>query len=110
MWKTQSGNSFCRKTHYGKPRSYQCQVCKAMFETENSLNHHTCKYSPPTVEKWEGNKCDLCDLNFSKRELLWSHNLAFHMTEKKFACDQCDFKSKVPKGLTMHKKRKHESN
>ena len=39
----------------------------------------------------------------------------FHITwlftspnRKKFACDQCDFKTKLAKSLTTHKKRKHE--
>ena len=30
------------------------------------------------------------------------------VTEKKFHCDKCDFKTKTAKNLTIHKQRRHE--
>ena len=63
-----------------------------MFETEENLNNHICNYSTAEIEQWGKNNCKVCDMNFARRDLLLSHNLTFHVTEKKFACDQCDFK------------------
>ena len=31
-----------RKEHYGKIRSHQCHVCKAMFESEEKKSYHRC--------------------------------------------------------------------
>ena len=32
-----------RKEHYGKIRSHQCHVCKAMFESEEKKSYHRCR-------------------------------------------------------------------
>ena len=80
---------------------------KAQSLYEN-LNNHICNYSSAEIEQWGKNHCKVCGMNFARRDLLLSHNLTFHVTEKKFACDQCDFKTKLAKSLTTHKKRKHE--
>ena len=66
-----------------------------MFETEDNLNNHICNYSTAEIEQWGKNHCKVCDMNFARRDLLLSHNLTFHVTEKKFACDQCDFKVNI---------------
>ena len=81
----------CRKIHYGKQRAFQCLVCKFMFETEEKMSDHFCR---PSIaeEKWGRNHCDICDISFPNRDKLMCHNTVYHLTEKNFACDQCDFK------------------
>ena len=81
----------CRKIHYGKQRAFQCLVCKFMFETEEKMSDHFCR---PSIaeEKWGRNHCDICDISFANRDKLMCHNTVYHLTEKNFACDQCDFK------------------
>ena len=88
-------HKIARKAHYGKPRSHQCHVCKAMFNNEDNLNNHVCNYSTAEIEEWGKNYCKVCDMNFARSDLLFSHNLTFHVTEKKFACDLCDFKVRI---------------
>ena len=72
-----------------------------MFETEENLNNHICNYSTAEIEQWGKNHCKVCDMNFARRDLLLSHNLTFHVTEKKFACDQCDFKVNIIRSLIL---------
>ena len=81
----------CRKIHYGKERPFQCLVCKFMFETEEKMNDHFCRPSM-AEEKWGRNHCDICDIGFPNRDKLMCHNTVYHLTEKNFACDKCDFK------------------
>ena len=97
-----------KRKQYGKPRDHQCHVCHAMYETEEKLNNHMCSYTFNSSDKVGENKCQICDIEFKNREKLSSHNLAFHVTEKRFECDQCNFKAKVARSLTLHKKRKHQ--
>ena len=52
--------------------------------------------------------CELCNIKFDEKDELLRHNLSFHVTEKKFACDQCDFKTKIATSLAIHKRRIHE--
>ena len=84
----------CRKSYYGKPRNHQCHVCRLMFETKEDCNVHKCRFdcNMAGVEKWGKSHCDVCNLDFAGRDLLLNHNLTYHVTEKKFACDLCDFK------------------
>ena len=84
----------CRKSYYGKPRDHQCHVCKLMFQTEEGCNIHKCRFDCNMTgdEKWGISHCDVCNLDFAGRDLLLNHNLTYHVTEKKFACDLCDFK------------------
>ena len=98
-----------RKIHYGKPRDYQCQLCHAMYETEERLTKHTCSLNPEFLKKSD-NKCEICNMEFDRRQKLVLHNQTFHVMEKKFVCDypDCDFKSKQAKNLMAHKQRKHE--
>ena len=96
-----------RKANFGKPRAHQCYVCKAMFETEDSLNNHGCKYSTTEIDKWGNNHCKLCDINFERRDFLLNHNLTYHVTEKKFACDQCDFKVSNRKKILLYRTNSH---
>ena len=82
----------CRKIHYGKQREFQCDLCKGMFATDEKKNNHYCRYSLSENEKWGKNHCDICDITFTNRDKLLSHNTTYHLIERKFACDQCDFK------------------
>ena len=68
-----------------------------MFETEEDCNVHKCRFdcNMTGVEKWGKSHCDVCNLDFAGRDLLLNHNLTYHVTEKKFACDLCDFKVKI---------------
>ena len=65
-----------------------------MFETKEDCNVHKCRFdcNMAGVEKWGKSHCDVCNLDFAGRDLLLNHNLTYHVTEKKFACDLCDFK------------------
>ena len=80
------------KKYYGKPRSHQCHVCQGMYETEDKLNNHSCNYSQRNIEELGENRCDICNQTFKWRDQLNNHNRIYHVDEKKFACDQCDFK------------------
>ena len=64
--------------------------------------------STAEIEQWGKNHCKVCDMNFARRDLLLSHNLTFHVTEKKFACDQCDFKATLRDNLLKHIKSRHK--
>ena len=86
----------CRKIHYGKERQYQCHICKAMFKSEEQKSYHRCRLLEENQE-WGKNYCKICELTFPGSEgsvYLRNHNLTFHITEKNFACDLCDFKVK----------------
>ena len=76
-----------------------------MHETEHALNHHTCNFT--TDRKWGEYKCKICDIELTTKEQYNSHHRTFHIHEKMFECDQCDYKAKVPSALMAHKKRKH---
>ena len=69
-------------------------VSQLMFETKEDCNVHKCRFdcNMAGVEKWGKSHCDVCNLDFAGRDLLLNHNLTYHVTEKKFACDLCDFK------------------
>ena len=80
-----------RKSYYGKERAYQCNVCKVMFETEEKKKIHFCR-SLGESERLGIYRCETCDITFPDKDRLLNHNTTIHLTEKKFACDQCDFK------------------
>ena len=80
-----------RKSYYGRERAYQCNVCKVMFETEEKKKIHFCR-SLGESEKLGIYRCETCDITFPDKDRLLNHNTTIHLTEKKFACDQCDFK------------------
>ena len=63
-----------------------------MFETEEKKDKHYCRFSLCENEKKGNTHCDICDITFPDRGMLLHHNTTIHLTEKKFACDQCDFK------------------
>ena len=86
----------CRKIHYGKERQYQCHICKAMFKSEEQKSYHRCRILEENQE-WGKNYCKICELSFPGGEgstYLRNHNLQFHITEKNFVCDLCDYKVK----------------
>ncbi len=90
---------------YGEPREFQCAECKYMIETEEKLQNHSCKW----FKKKESGvyKCDICNEQFSKASAFQNH-YKFHVRERKFACDKCDFKAKTPISLKKHVERRHE--
>ena len=90
-----SKHGLCRKSHWGKERFYQCGGCKFMFENEERQSNHYCRYTLNEDPEWGKNHCKICDMKFPRRDSLLQHNKTFHVTEKKFHCDQCDFKVNI---------------
>ena len=79
-----------------------------MYPTKEKLDNHRCAYVFAPKDKWGENRCNICDIDLVKTDKLLAHNLAYHVTEKKFSCDQCNFRTKLAKSLTRHKQRVHE--
>ena len=54
---------------HGKPRSIQCDSCKATFKTESALKLHLCYDEIIPKKKYrEPYKCDKCDKTFRNRK------------------------------------------
>ena len=51
-------------------------------------------------------KCPHCDEKFTKSYSL-SRHVAVKHSERRFDCDQCDYKAKLPTLLAKHKRRLH---
>jgi hypothetical protein len=90
----------------GEPRPFQCHVCKATFKTEKSLGLHICRVFN-IREKGQPIKCHLCEATFPRLDEYRLHMGTFHMKEKKFQCDQCDFKGKTSFHVSKHVDRVH---
>ncbi len=96
--------------NFGPPREFQCSQCKSLFESEEKMQWHNCRfYNKPREPGKDYFECDLCGERFLKQEQYGDHYL-FHMQERKFPCDMCDYKGKDNLALTLHKKRVHEKN
>ena len=109
--------------------SYACNKCNFQASNRNGLRRHTKKHAPR-----EPVYCDQCDFKCVDKTWLKSHKESIHLgitfnfehcgkgglstmsllvhissvhaeLEK---CDQCDFKSKVPRLLKSHKEFQHQ--
>ena len=98
---------------FGIPRTHQCSDCKMVFKTSDDLSLHICGFVPPS---WKSgteesrNQCPKCDKIVSNYKTLLEHYAAVHTKEKKFNCDQCDYKACTPKEVKRHKENIHEPN
>ena len=110
-------NDHITKTHFpivkssmfGPPRDHQCEKCQIVFKSHEILILHACGNLPPT---WMGEKrnsdrkCPHCPEIFTKNYPLLRH-IAVKHSEKKFACDKCDYKATLPTLLAKHQQRLH---
>ncbi len=95
---------------YGEPRDFQCSECKGMFETEEKMLWHYCKNFKATKAPGKDYyECDMCGEQFKKQQPFADH-YRFHMQEKKFPCDLCDYAGKNLLLLSQHKDRVHNKN
>ncbi len=89
----------------GPPRQYQCNQCCHTFVSENSLKLHICGLDSTLTPGQKS--CHLCPRSFKSKDGLVKHMAKEHDLEKKFECDQCDYKAAVPSLLKKHVNRKH---
>ncbi len=101
-------NKSTENVNFGDKRDVQCAQCRSMFESEEKMQWHNCRFYNKAREPGKDYfECDLCGERFTRQEQYGDH-YSFHMQERKFPCDQCDYKGKDHLALTLHKKRVHE--
>ncbi|CRK96941.1 CLUMA_CG010295, isoform A [Clunio marinus] len=76
-------------------RSFQCNDCLKCYPTKNLLKDHSRSH----VNKFQ---CNLCGLSCQKKSVLARHIQYRHITERPFACDECDYKGKTKQDLDGH--------
>ena len=97
---------------YGPVRNYQCEECKLVFMSKDTLGLHVCGEVPLS---WQGKsrnivrKCSDCEKTFKTNYALLRHIALKHKKSKNFPCDQCDYKASLPTLLKKHKVRKHSN-
>jgi hypothetical protein len=90
---------------YGPPRSIQCRVCNAAFETQSTMDWHMCYFDnmKTLVRNTNGKyQCSVCSMETRDFPGLRRHILCLHRTERPFQCEQCVFKTKTSPQLTKH--------
>ena len=97
---------------YGYPRTqHQCSQCKVVFSSDTILKLHICGMTNPSInitgDASRIEECPICKGTFKGHMSLLNHYAALHGTEKKFHCDQCDFKTFTDKHLSIHIKTVH---
>jgi len=81
-------------------KTFQCDQCQKIFTRNFCLKRHLETHSElPSKEK-----CTTCDINVKN---LYQHNRLVHGA-KKFACDQCEYKTTGTRDLGRHVKAVHD--
>ena len=98
-------NATDQQMRYGREiRSFQCSVCLLMFKDENLLKIHVCGVSPWLEDGCKFFKCPKCDKEYPHYCKLTRHYAVTHTQEKKFKCDQCDYRTFTHNQLNEHSK------
>ncbi|KAG5669229.1 hypothetical protein PVAND_017121 [Polypedilum vanderplanki] len=79
-------------------RTFKCAECKKLYPTEKLLNDHIRVH----VNKYQ---CSICGLSVQKKSVLARHIRYRHVTDKSFACDECDYKGTTKRDLDSHSNR-----
>ena len=96
---------------FGSPRKHQCQTCQTVFRKESTLNIHICGLTLPSMAitaKTGAEQCPKCDKVFVTHLDMLNHHAKEHTEEKKFNCDQCDYKGFTQKNVAYHKESAHQ--
>lgn len=95
-----SAEILSRKGNEGKRSSdpHSCCICKKVFFRRRAVKHHLEKSHLKTVEML----CDLCPKVFYMENAFIRHMRTAH-GKKKFACDNCNYKTADKSNLRDHK-------
>ena len=124
------------KNHKGKHSGETlnpCSKCDKRFTSKQGLKHHEeshhenelrcnmCSFKTPHMgtlishkRKHHTNlqitlyKCDQCSLEFRSDSSMRNHKLVVHKGQKKFNCDQCDFRTGYADSLKGHIENVHD--
>ncbi len=94
---------------HGPPRPYQCHVCQATFECEETQKNHRCHNIGKVTRSDDGLfHCQQCTKTSKTKGGLKAHIQAAHTVDRNFPCNQCDFRGKTAPALKKHVRQVHE--
>ena len=85
-------------------KKFDCVECSKKFSTSSDLKRHQITHKAMAGKM--PFQCDKCDKSFRDRYDLKRHE-DIHTGQKRFTCNQCDYKCHQASGLNGHKKLKH---
>jgi len=98
-------NNFTFKEHilrHNEP-SVQCEICNLKFSSARTLYNHNKR-----THDEKKFVCEFCPKRFVGRNFLTNHVAAVHTLERRFQCDNCEYKAKTRQQLREHKLRHSE--
>ena len=115
-----------KEKHLGETR-HKCSKCDKSFISKTSLKHHEdshqgnqlkctiCSFETPHMGSFFSHKakhrtklqttlfkCDQCSLEYTSHNAMQNHKLIIHNGQKKFNCNQCDFRTGYADSLKGH--------
>ena len=86
---------------HSRVKAHSCEFCGKMFTQKGSMVYHMKVHND--VKKKESFKCDVCDMDFFRANLLNIHSKT-HRAEKNFKCGKCEYSGKTRQYLQKHEK------
>ena len=91
--------------------SVNCNFCDTALKNKKALRKHEMKYHidrMKSVQKQVARyKCEMCDKNFSNKELYNIHVRTLHKSEQMYSCDLCDKSFNPKSNLESHMRYAH---
>lgn len=85
---------------------YNCELCSAVFQLEESLVKHEIKKHSANKDKY---RCPVCNVLFITTRTLWKHKYYEHKLGEIYFCDKCEREFFHEKDLVSHKLSVHST-